>query len=230
MEKVNNKLILAFLVGLTFMSCKQSEKTPIVLSYDFFCEDSLLPQKRVKIIQEADPVGDFSKITIINSSDSLLATFYQKISDNGISRSSDTANFQLSHAYKPDAEANIKWPHPVPYFLNELAKNHSIKSYSIQKNDSTKIIFFNEAIPWHSYTCSYYSLKDRLFLILYDCSIVDSQEYKMAHNCYYRLTKVEGLNIDNSYIQEITGKIISDTTFFSRYYKFPTTIPPSPVE
>ncbi|MBS3921725.1 MAG: hypothetical protein KGZ37_01080 [Nitrosarchaeum sp.] len=229
MEIVKSKLVLILSMILFLLACKEHKSISVVLHYDFYQDDTIVPNRTLRIKYEQREKRDFSKVTI-SSGDSTLAVFYEKISDSGILRSLDTFEFKLSHSFSPNKEVELKLEKSMPYFLNVLTKNYRTKILSIDENDSSEVIFFDEAIPWHSYTCSYYLRKRNLFLIFYNCYVEDGEQYKMSQNCYYKLSTVQGLDIDMNYLNRVSDKIISDTLFFAKYHKFPSKIPLPPTE
>lgn len=150
-----HKLILILLAPLFLFGCKEEQvNSTVTLYYDFYHNDSVVLKKAIKIEYENVVSREYRKVIIETSEDSVIATFYQKTSDAGIFRSLDTVGFKLSHSFLPKAEVELKLGDPIPYFLNVLATNRNAKTYQYDNKDSAEVIFFDEAIPWDSYTCS----------------------------------------------------------------------------
>jgi len=227
MEKVT-KYFLVILMPLFLVACKEQSKIPIVAQYNFYQNDTIVPERAVIVKYKQNGKADFSKVTI-SSGDSTLAVYYEKVTDSGILRSLVPSGFKLSHSFYTSTEIELKFEEPVPFFLNVLTKNHSTKIFPIDKNDSSEVILFDEAIPWYSYTCSYYLRETSLFLIFYDCKVEEDRQYRISQDRYYKLFNVQGLDTDMGYLNKLANKIISDKSFFAKYYKFPVTAPLPPL-
>lgn len=218
--KMTNNLAF-FLLCFSLLSCKVKTTSPFTLYYDFYRNGVVIPKEAVKIIYHKDDKADYSKVSVLASNDSIVATFYQKVTDTGILRSLSTFDFEQSHSFFYNKEMKSNIEKPKPHFLNIITTKRNEKNFLFGGNDSVKIIFFDEAIPWYSFTCSYYLKEYGLFLIYYNCAIDDGVEYKISEDGYYRLSGVDGIGIDMHNLARLIDKVITDTSLFAKYYKIP---------
>jgi hypothetical protein len=209
--------ILTLIIFIFLFSCNTNPKR-VLLLYDFYIHGSLKQKNALQIEYNYEKNG-IRSATIHSRLDSSKIAYNEIISDSGISRSLGVSNFVLTHSFLHNSIVSSKFSAPKPYFINTLIKNYSTKKFSITVKDSINVVFFDEATPWYTYTDSYYEEESKVFVVFYN-PVEDS---------YFKLSSVTGLNVGSSYWEKLGDKIITDTLFFAKYYKFPETAPPLPV-
>jgi hypothetical protein len=211
---------IAYLFCIIIVGCKTSGTNNLTLYYDFYCRDSLQKVNALVIESRKTDSDNVRIINISSSIDSIHTTFKEKVTDSGIYRSMDNLPFNLTHSFSNMKETKSQLPKSYPYFINKLTKEYKTKKYLFANKDSIEINFFDEAIPWYSYTNSYYSKQLGFFLIYYN----------PRTDCYFKLTGVEGLQNKIADMAEVENKILRDTSFFSKFLKDTlSNIPPPPL-
>lgn len=217
MEKIVSKVLASFLL-LLFISCDFKESSDIVVYYDFYQNDTLRYERAATVNYKKVKNDNYDSVVVNLQSNTTRIAYNQRVTEEGIFRSLTSINFLLSHSFLHNKEVELKLAEPIPYFLNVLTRRYSSKSFLTAEQDSTEVIFFDEAIPWYSYTCSYYLKEYNLFLLLYN----------PRDNSYFKISHVEGLNVKKDFLNSLSTQVISDTSFFARYYKLPEVFPPPP--
>ncbi len=204
------KKLVTYMCLLLILSCykKNVSEENMILHYDYYSYDTLKISNALRIeYMKADSSARIVKIS--SSIDSISIVFKEKIEMNGIYRSVDNSPYVLTHSFDSISQIESSLPKSVPYFLNKLSKTISVKNYKLDNLDSSRIHFFDEAIPWYSYTDSYYCAKTKLFLLFYN----------PRKDSYFKLSSIEGQDDKFGQLLKIENAIIKDTSFFARYYK-----------
>jgi len=211
---------IIYLICIIVVGCKTSNTDNLILHYDFYCHDSLQKTNALTIESRKMDADEVRMINITSSIDSAQVTFKEKVTDSGIYRSMNNLPFTLTHSFSSIKETESKLPELYPYFINKLTKKYKTKKYLLNNKDSIEINFFDEVIPWYSYTNSYYSKQLGFFLIFYN----------PRTDCYFKLGGVEELQNKIADIAEVENKILKDTFFFCKFLKdtLPN-IPPPPL-
>lgn len=217
MKNSLNKTTLILIVLLLIFGCKQNNslENPLVLHYDYYSHDTLFMANALTIeyIKKDDSIRD---VNISGKIDSLFITFKEKIDNDGIYRSVDELPYRLTHSFIYDTGIQSNLSKSYPYFLNALSKKIRAKKYSVGNADSVQVYFFDEAIPWYSYTDSYFRKDLKLFLLFYN----------PRKNSYFKLSKIDGKENNWNNVLTVEDEILKDTTFFAKFYKSPEVLPP----
>lgn len=176
------------------------------LTYDLCKNDVTVTKAALTITYE---LKDSFRIVSI-SLDTIHTSFKEKIAWDGIYRAAQNSQFQQTHSFKKNAkvESNIGVVQPI--LINNWAT--LINSYQVQtqKKDSVDVLFFDEAIPFYSFTSTYFLKSEKVFLSFYD----------QRKNIYFKLSAAEGLSNEKLAIN-VANHLTTDTTFFGAHYKLP---------
>ncbi|MDF2190331.1 hypothetical protein [Paraflavitalea sp. CAU 1676] len=186
--------------------------------FDYYDHDTIVPNRALVIRYEYPPGTKYRRVRIepLIGGDSIR--FNEIISDSGIYRSKDTTGFALSHSFARTGDVLSDYEKVVPFFVYQMTKRFATKSYYDRSGDSLSVVFFDEASPRYSYVNSYFVKGFNCFIAFYD----------PIEQSYFKLSKVSGLKSGSVELVELSEKVIRDSTFFGKYYKFPETIPPPP--
>lgn len=210
-----------YIVCIILAGCKNHKPNSIRLHYDFYRHDSLEKANALTIEYKQIDTGITRTVDIVSRVDTNKIIFKEKVNDNGIYRSVDGSDFNLTHSFTIGRNVESHLPKSYPIFINTWAKGIMKKNYLLTNNDSINIIFFDETIPFYTFTSSYYS-KELGFFIVY---------YNQHQDTYFKLSKAEGLqnNYGEKDILRVTNKLSNDTMFFGKHYKLPI-VPQPPLK
>lgn len=201
------RYFIFFSILLPLCSCNQKkEDKRIRLTYDLCKNDVTVTKAAITITYELKDSFRLVSITF----DTIHIAFKEMVTLDGIYRTVQNSQFQQTHSFKKDAKVESNIGVVQPMLVNNWAT--LINSYQVQtqKKDSVDVLFFDEVIPFFSFTSSYFLKSENVFLSFYD----------QRKNVYFKLSSAEGLSNENLAIN-IANNLTSDTTFFGEHYKLP---------
>ena len=185
----------------------------MVLFYDLYV-DSILYKRDALIVKHFYEKND-SLYSVEIIADTFRLRFFEKNTPLGLQRSIDGSLFNLTHSFMNNRRIeSLDWKINSPFINNWITKAAERKYFL--GNDAFVVYFFDESYYYYSITTSCFSKELNVFL-LYDLP---------TKNKYYKISRVEGLNLEKEKrIIEVSQKIINDT-FFHNYYNLPALPPP----
>jgi hypothetical protein len=201
------RYLVFFSILLQLCSCnRKKEDRTIELTYDLYKSDTTVTKAALTIVYE---LKDSFRLASINF-DTIHIVFKEKVTLDGIYRAAQSNLLQQTHSFKKDAKVESNIGIVQPMFVNNWAT--LINSYQVQtqNNDSINVLFFDEVIPFYSFTSSYFLKSENVFLSFYD----------QRKNIYFKLSSAIGLSNENLAINA-ANYLTNDTTFFGVHYKLP---------
>lgn len=199
---------ISLLIGLLyfFCACNQSNKETIKMYYNLYDNHGLIKRNAVSLEYNKNDGIKFVSI----SEDSAHLQYREKIDIDGIYRSQLDSSFQMTHSFTKGAKVESNIGTVYPMLINYWTTLIDEYKLPINGTDTLGILFYDEVIPFYSFTSSYYLKSENIFLIYYD----------QQRNTYLKISKVDGIK-NGDKILRIADRLANDTTFFGKHYKLP---------
>lgn len=201
------RYFIFFTILLQLCSCnRKKEERTIKLTYDLYKSDATVTKAALTIFYE---IKDSFRLVSINF-DTIHIYFKEKVTLDGIYRTAQSTPLQQTHSFKKDAKVESNIGIVQPMLVNNWATLINSYQFQIQNKDNIDVLFFDEVIPFYSFTSSYFLKLENIFLSFYD------QRKKI----YFKLSSAKGLSNENLAINA-ANTLTNDTTFFGMHYKLP---------